>query len=368
MCCRFDDFLEIPLQPLYDNLDSYTYEVFEKDPVKYLSYQRAIERALVDKVPESEVSTKVMVLMVVGAGRGPLVRAAFNASANTKRKIKVYVIEKNPNAINTLTALVNEMWLDKNLHLISCDMREFTPPEKVDILVSELLGSFGDNELSPECLDGAQKHLKPDGISIPSRSTSYMNPVMSSKIYNLVRTTEKSRHPRDKPHFPCEQSELTYVIYLKNVFHIADPQEVFVFDHPNRNAKIDNSRFKTLRFTATMDSVMHGFAGYFDTVLYKDVMLSTHPMTHTAGLASWFAVYFPVSVSIYHEEFVRFHIFIGFSILCLKEPIQLKAGDTVEINMWRCLSSSKVWYEWSVSEPTMTHVHNHNGRHGYIYK
>ena len=26
--------------------------------------------------------------------------------------------------------------------------------------MSELLGSFGDNELSPECLDGAQKFLK----------------------------------------------------------------------------------------------------------------------------------------------------------------------------------------------------------------
>lgn len=32
---------------------------------------------------------------------------------------------------------------------------------------SELLGSFGDNELSPECLDGAQRFLKPDGVSIP---------------------------------------------------------------------------------------------------------------------------------------------------------------------------------------------------------
>ncbi len=31
---------------------------------------------------------------------------------------------------------------------------------KVDILVSELLGSFGDNELSPECLDGAMRFLK----------------------------------------------------------------------------------------------------------------------------------------------------------------------------------------------------------------
>jgi len=39
-------------------------------------------------------------------------------------------------------------------------MRIIEVPEKADILVSELLGSFGDNELSPECLDGAMRFLK----------------------------------------------------------------------------------------------------------------------------------------------------------------------------------------------------------------
>ena len=40
------------------------------------------------------------------------------------------------------------------------DMRMPELPEKVDILITELLGSFGDNELSPECLDGAVRFLK----------------------------------------------------------------------------------------------------------------------------------------------------------------------------------------------------------------
>jgi type II protein arginine methyltransferase len=39
-------------------------------------------------------------------------------------------------------------------------MRTLELPEKVDILITELLGSFGDNELSPECLDGAVRFLK----------------------------------------------------------------------------------------------------------------------------------------------------------------------------------------------------------------
>ena len=32
-------YLDLP-QPLKDNLDSATYEVFEKDPVKYISYEK----------------------------------------------------------------------------------------------------------------------------------------------------------------------------------------------------------------------------------------------------------------------------------------------------------------------------------------
>lgn len=52
-----------------------------------------------------------------------------------------------------------KLWGDR-VHLIYGDMRKVEMPEQVDILVSELLGSFGDNEASPECLDGAMRFLK----------------------------------------------------------------------------------------------------------------------------------------------------------------------------------------------------------------
>lgn len=39
--------------------------------------------------------------MVVGAGRGPLVTASINAARKAERKLKVYAVEKNPNAIVT---------------------------------------------------------------------------------------------------------------------------------------------------------------------------------------------------------------------------------------------------------------------------
>lgn len=142
---RNEDILQIPLQPLYNNLDTYTYEIFEKDPVKYIFYQHAIEQALRDKIPDDEIETKTVfyllsfcrsscfttdlkelkkakylfikfqaIIMVVGAGRGPLVRSTINASKNTKRKIHIFVIEKNPNAIVTLQALREELWSEES--------------------------------------------------------------------------------------------------------------------------------------------------------------------------------------------------------------------------------------------------------------
>ena len=44
-----------------------------------------------------------------------------------------------------------------------------------------------DNELSPECLDGAQSFLAKDGISIPCKYVSYLAPLTSSKLHNEVK-------------------------------------------------------------------------------------------------------------------------------------------------------------------------------------
>ena len=37
-------------------------------------------------------------------------------------------------------------------------------------------------------------------------------------------------------------------------------------------------------FTVDMDSELHGFGGYFECTLYKDVMISITPQTHSPGM------------------------------------------------------------------------------------
>lgn len=323
-----DDSTRYPLQPLKDNLDTTTYEVFEMDPAKYILYQRAIEAAMRDKIAEAEKETKRLVLVVLGAGRGPLIRAALNACKNTQRKLKILVVEKNPNAIVTLTNLISVMWPNEDITLISKDMRKLTLNEKADIIVSELLGSFGDNELSPECLDGAQHLLKNDGVSIPYNSISYLRPVMTTKIHNLLEDGQmrkkRSSQFSDKKYAIC--SEVNWLVKFCSVYYIDKSKEVFRFVHPNHDKPIDNSRYTKLHFKSNIDCILHGFSGYFTAQLYKDIEISILPEVHTQGMASWFPIFFPV------------------------ERRYINKGERISIEMWRKVGPDKVWYEWRAQD------------------
>ena len=150
-------------------------------------------------------------------------------------------------------------WGDKKVKLLYGDMRTLDVPEKVDVLVSELLGSFGDNELSPECLDGGMRFLKrklsfglgswrgwrlivpdlADGISIPSSYTAYIAPISSSKLYNETRA---GKDPKS--------SETPYVVMLHAINILSDSgtgisgtcgpriQECWEFEHPRKDAAL----------------------------------------------------------------------------------------------------------------------------------
>lgn len=331
---NYRDYLQAPLQPLQDNLESATYETFERDGVKYEQYERAVHAALLDRVPESEAESRRVVVMVVGAGRGPLVRASLQAAQRARRRVHVFAVEKNPNAVLHIQQLIRKQQWEDQVTLVSADMRWWQAPEPADILVSELLGSFGDNELSPECLDGAQRFLKSDGISIPCSYTSWMAPVSASKLHNDVKGYKDLKH-----------LETPYVVKFFRHCLLGPPQKVFSFSHPNRSPIIDNSRFTMLKFERSGETagIVHGFAGFFDTVLYGNVTLSTHPDTHTPNMFSWFPIYFP-----------------------LREPVYVPAGQDICAHMWRCVAAHKVWYEWALTEPSVTPLHNPSGRSYWV--
>ncbi|PKY03641.1 protein methyltransferase RmtC [Aspergillus campestris IBT 28561] len=412
----YQDYLQAPLQPLTVNLESITYEVFEKDPIKYEWYERAIAKALKDWKEQQKTTSHPdgrVLVAVVGAGRGPLVSRALKASAETGIEIDLWAVEKNPNAFVLLQRHNQTLWGGK-VTLVQSDMRGWKGPKvevktpadtpsipvgkslgiensllyepvsgqnspdpstsqgprdltstTVDIVVSELLGSFGDNELSPECLDGITHLLNPThGISIPASYTAHLTPISAPKLHSDIMNQTISN-----PAAP----ETPYVVMLHAIDYLStnqpsaattmsihsgstnnngrtsistlpgtetpipDVQTAWSFSHPNRHippqapgsstiSNAHNVRRTRLTFPVQNRGVCHGLGGYFETVLYRDIELSTNPVTmdsKSANMISWFPIYFP-----------------------LKTPLNVPDNGEIVVTMYRQTDGRKVWYEW----------------------
>eukprot|EP00981_Chlorochromonas_danica_P007986 scaffold1931_cov215-Ochromonas_danica.AAC.42 len=406
------DVLQVPLQPLGDNLEAQTYETFETDVVKYILYQRAIVKALnhwvskkareapllndkdhdglimnqeesdaemneevsspAESVNQSSVKQSLRaVVLVVGAGRGPLVAATLQAVEEVNQSlpphlqsqyslsVSIYAIEKNPEAIITLrNRVLTEQW--RNVEIISQDMRNYQFCEKADFVVSELLGSFGDNELSPECLRGLyagyyQSFPRQPLISIPQQYASFLQPISSPLLYMCARDLSPNNGGMVGAgmgglggRLPCGL-QTPYVVYLHRFCPLSDKAQLaWEFKHPHLFDPTEDEeeaakRYAELRFTISTTGMCHGFAGYFSSLLYGDVSLSILPSTHTPGMASWFPIYLPIL-----------------------QPVFVREGEEIVLHIWRCLDGHKMWYEWSLSSPQHTTVHNLRGKHYHV--
>ena len=209
------------------------------------------------------------------------------------QNLRITGVEKNPYAVNTLHNMVIEEDM-KNVTILSGDMRSVAPEReaqlRADVIVSELLGSFGDNELSPECLYPTERFAHEATIYIPAYYRAQFRPMSSQNLWGEVKQ------------FPVGKGECPFEIgYVVCIFGASYPcgekiETAFEFWHPSEDKS--SKRETHARFKAERDGWITGFAGYFETQLYGDVWLSTNPRTHTEDMHSWFPIYFPVKVRI----------------------------------------------------------------------
>lgn len=335
----WNDTLQIPLQPLSSNLNSSTYNVFESDSIKYITYRRAMVEALM-KIREQNQDRQEFILMVVGAGRGPLVDALIQAfgelNSNLGIKYKIYALDKNFCSIRSLKYKKKTLWDGANglyeVDIVQSDMREWNPGFKADLIVSELLGSLGDNELSPECIDGLWRLATPSTINIPQQYTSYIGPICNYRLHQKL-------HQLDK--FKYDVFDRIYLSRFANCYNIAAPVPLFSFNHDDVSKNPEdrsNERYAKLVFYSKTNTVCHGFAGYFTAKLFGSVKLSTLYTDKTPEMESWFPVFIP-----------------------LDQPVLLKKGSKIELHFWRKESPSSVWYEWLMTKPVMTRFYSPGG-------
>lgn len=386
------DSLQRPLQPLKDHLEFSMYETFEKDPVKYTKYQEACFMALSDgiaSIKPDATSAKMITIAVAGAGRGPLVMRAIRAfkqlDANpTSVVLRVIAIEKNPSAVVYLQSMAryHDDW--KNIvTVVHTDARKLTLEQiggrKIDILVSELLGSFGDNELSPECLEPllASECCKPSTISIPMQYTSFVAPVSSVRLHTDARQQAQVPHEGAQTLGLQRAMETSYVVRTHAASQTHPEQVCWTFQHPAKEKNMERAvslDFKPdVTFSAAAGSgygpldagisnivnqipagsggavTIHGLLGSFTAVLYasngKHCELSIAPHRFSEKMFSWFPIYFP-----------------------FREPLHVPSGCNVGVNMWRKTADGRVWYEWCAKVHKLgqviatTPIHNPKGR------
>lgn len=192
-------------------------------------------------------------------------------------------------------------------------------------------------------IEQMQYYACSDAILIPSKSTLYISPITSSKIHGhlksgLLQQNELNIHDNDK-----QQSEAVCSAFTHNFYKCSPSQELFTFNNPNCNEKcliLSNERCKTLKFHITQDCNVTGFAGFFEAVLYADIIINDQIKLNESNWRSIPITYYP-----------------------LYTPSNLQVDDEFEVRFWFRDDKFKkrFWYEWCILSPNVSHIHNLKG-------
>jgi amino acid adenylation domain-containing protein len=135
--------------------DEVLYYAMTNDERRNRSYKVAFDRFVKDKV-------------VLDVGTGPdaiLARFCIEAGAKT-----VYAVELLAETYKRAAANLQSLGLEDRITLIHGDSTKIELPEKVDVCVSEIVGSIGGVEGAAIILNDARRFLKEDGRMVPERS------------------------------------------------------------------------------------------------------------------------------------------------------------------------------------------------------
>mmetsp|Transcript_325 Transcript_325/g.598 ORF Transcript_325/g.598 Transcript_325/m.598 type:complete len:732 (-) Transcript_325:1361-3556(-) len=319
------------------------FEAGEGDTVKWIKYEEALKRCFDDRSNAS--GGGAIVVVVLGAGRGGLVQAVLNAATSTGTVIdEVYALEANAYARMAIQSRRDSQGVSwKKVSVGGIDERSWKSVllKKADFVVSELIGSFGDNELLPELLDSIRTAVKPDAIIIPSAFTSYIAPLNCQSIHQELSGGREAGAKTAKEDVGFCTFERPYVVSIYRGALLSPPQACFTFENKPGSAPSDrgHERHLSLTYTVGDSGMLHGFSGYFEAVLYKDITISTRPDAATPALITWFPFFFP-----------------------LVHPLYVPRDSVCTVELWRRTSHHQIWYEWALTSPEISAIHNPMGR------
>lgn len=247
-----------------------------KDSYRTETYRQAIMNH------KKEIEGKVV--LDLGTGTGILAFFCVQAGAS-----KVYAVEASDLADWT-ELIVAANGLQDRIQVVKGRIEDITLPEKVDVIVSEWMGTFLIFESMLESLLWTRDQLlKPNGFLLPSHSSIFFAPVTMEDFYqekvnfwHSVYDVDMSVLMPFAKKCAFERPIIDHQLKPENV--LAEPILVRNFDLGD--VPIEQPYEKTIinfSFKASKDANLHGFAGWFDTLFgaaedkKNHVTLSTSP-------------------------------------------------------------------------------------------
>ena len=192
---------------------------------------------------------------------------------------------------------------------------------KVGVIVTDLLGIFGDDELLPEILQTCSSILNHDTIVMPSSYGSFVVPSSDQNVWT---------------HFVNEGKKTKTILTgdLPEASFFSTPAKMFSFSHPNDTVLYSSKRCE---FIASKPGILYGFCGWFECVLFEDITIESG---------------FPTE-----DQTQPLRGFIP-----LPFQIDIHQGDSIQFHILRQTDDAYVWHEWCVTSPLATPLQNSRGR------
>ena len=242
--------------------------------------------------------------VVVDLGTGTGVLAAFACQAGARR---VYAIERLPIIEVAKATLKSQGWQERVVFLEQ-DFAQADLPEKADVIVSEVLGSFGVGETSfADLLGCRERMLKTDGHLIPSRVRLFAAPVSTPDFYELISFKGTSQFGLDFSSARELALNQTYGHQLKHDQLMGVPRCLGEIDFAALNRTEAANLKRRIELQIEQDGELHAIAGWFEADLSPQTTLTNAP----SGKAnSWLHRLFP-----------------------LLQPVRVICGDRVHLHL-----------------------------------
>jgi protein arginine N-methyltransferase 1 len=222
----------------------------------------------------AEVIQPGSVVVDLGTGTGILAEWALHAGAR-----RVYAIELNRLLLALATARIESAgFADRFCPVLGLSF-DVELPEPVDVIVSETMGNIADNEGFVKILkDARRRFLKPGGVLLPRRVSSYLVPVSAERAHAAVR--QASPHGVPGPEQFARQLRARMARNPFDLYYDAIIPTSCYLSQPRLARRYEFSQDEVDSYELHLSFIVHrsgsltGFKGYFVAILSNQVILN----------------------------------------------------------------------------------------------